>query len=175
MSNFAKEARESDRCEEMASFFLEGLDPIINEVIRDLEGLSRHPYGCRVVQRMVEHCIEPQKSRILDIIIAHHHLLIDDQYGNYVVQRSLSCGRVQDRDAIFETVSGGDNAVTMSMRKLASNVVEMMIKQGNKCQRQKLVQEMLNVSAPCLSLVLQRFRPSTSLTPNLTWTHFRTS
>jgi len=128
----------------MASFFLESLDPIINEVIHDMEGLSRHPYGCRVVQRMVEHCIEPQKSSILDSIIIHHNSLVDDQYGNYVVQRSLSYGREQDREAIFETVSGGDNVVRLSMRKQASNVVEMMIKHGNECQRQQLVQEMLN-------------------------------
>mmetsp|Transcript_15158 Transcript_15158/g.30920 ORF Transcript_15158/g.30920 Transcript_15158/m.30920 type:complete len:647 (-) Transcript_15158:197-2137(-) len=144
ISNFAKQAREGERCEEMASFFLESLDPIINEVIRDMEGLSRHPYGCRVVQRMVEYCIEPQKSRILDSIIAHHNLLVDDQYGNYVFQRSLSYGRVQDREAILETFLGGNNVVRMSMRKLASNVVEMMIKHGNEYERQTLVQEMLN-------------------------------
>lgn len=159
VSNFARKAREEENCEETASFFLESLDPIINEVIHDMEGLSRHPYGCRVVQRMVEHCIEPQKSSILDSIIIHHNSLVDDQYGNYVVQRSLSYGREQDREAIFETVSGGDNVVRLSMRKQASNVVEMMIKHGNECQRQKLVQEMLNVSVLycCLWLAFKRF------------------
>eukprot|EP00970_Alexandrium_tamarense_P019631 scaffold14297_cov752-Alexandrium_tamarense.AAC.1 len=70
-----------------------------------MEGLSRHTYGCRVVQRMVENCVEPQKSRILDSIIACRKQLIEDQYGNYVIQRCLQYGRPSDRDAIFESIT----------------------------------------------------------------------
>ena len=50
---------------------------IIDEVIQDLQSLSRHSYGCRVVQRMVEHFDEPYKSRVLDAIIACHTSLFD--------------------------------------------------------------------------------------------------
>ncbi|KAL7465789.1 hypothetical protein ACHAXS_006109 [Conticribra weissflogii] len=144
ISNFAKAAREQDEDEKTSSFYLEILDPIINEIIHDIEVQSRHPYGCRVVQRTLEHCIEPQKSKILDSITSHLSSLVNDQYGNYVVQRILVHGREEDRDAIFEMVSRGDSVVRLSMQKRASNVVEMMLKRGTESQRRTLIQEMLD-------------------------------
>lgn len=51
--------------------------------------LSTHPYGCRVIQRILEHCTPEQTTPILDEMHAHVEQLIQDQYGNYVIQHVL--------------------------------------------------------------------------------------
>ena len=66
--------------------------------------LAMHPYGCRVIQRILEHCKHDQASTnrgdfkmkelkpvgqvapILSEIVRSAKELVHDQYGNYVVQ-----------------------------------------------------------------------------------------
>mmetsp|Transcript_26745 Transcript_26745/g.49188 ORF Transcript_26745/g.49188 Transcript_26745/m.49188 type:complete len:553 (-) Transcript_26745:957-2615(-) len=143
LSSMAKEARESGD-DDLCSFFLSSLDPIIDEIVRSVEDLSQHSYGCRAVQRILEHCIEPQKTKILDSIIACQKKLLEDQYGNYVVQNVMTCGRQSDRDAIFKSITVNNSVVKFSTQKQASNVVEAMLRLGDANQRQKIVQQMLD-------------------------------
>ena len=56
-------------------------------------GLSTHPYGCRVVQRALEHCtIQDIKEHIQREILRSTAHLATDQYGNYVIQHMLEHG-----------------------------------------------------------------------------------
>ena len=55
--------------------------------------LSTHPYGCRVVQRVLEHCTIPSvKDDIRGQILQATLPLATDQYGNYVIQHMLEHG-----------------------------------------------------------------------------------
>ena len=55
--------------------------------------LSTHPYGCRVIQRILEFCIPEQTAPILQELHANTEQLLQDQYGNYVVQHVLERGK----------------------------------------------------------------------------------
>uniref|UniRef100_A0A2P2MFT6 Pumilio homolog 1-like isoform X2 n=1 Tax=Rhizophora mucronata TaxID=61149 RepID=A0A2P2MFT6_RHIMU len=49
--------------------------------------LSTHPYGCRVIQRVLEHCHDAKTQQIMmDEILKSVCMLAQDQYGNYVIQ-----------------------------------------------------------------------------------------
>ena len=64
--------------------------------------LSTHPYGCRVIQRILEFCIPEQTAPILQELHANTEQLLQDQYGNYVVQHVLERGKqVKISDKIF--------------------------------------------------------------------------
>lgn len=152
--SMAKEAQEN-REEDLCSFFLRSLDPIVDEIGESVEEISKHPYGCRAVQRLVEQCIEPQKAKILDSIIACQRSLLVDQYGNYVVQKVLTHGRVSDRDAIFKSITANKSVIKFSKQKQASNVVESTLRLGDADQRQQIVQEMLSVSSTMFSFFFQ--------------------
>ena len=59
--------------------------------VQDVQGnvgpLSTHPYGCRVVQRVLEHCTIPEvKDQVRSEILSTTLPLATDQYGNYVIQ-----------------------------------------------------------------------------------------
>jgi pumilio RNA-binding family len=141
----AKEARENGE-DDLCSLYLESIDPIVEEIIKSVELLAKHSYGCRAVQRMVEYSIEPQRSKVLDSIIAVQDSLLCHTYGNYVVQKVLEHGRPSDRDAIFKSITLDNSVIKFSKQKQASNVVEAMLRLGDNHQRQQMVQEMLNVS-----------------------------
>ncbi|XP_043817118.1 pumilio homolog 1 isoform X3 [Manihot esculenta] len=64
--------------------------------------LSTHPYGCRVIQRVLEHCHDTNTQRIMmDEILQSVCMLAQDQYGNYVVQPHGTKGIQLIRKCIF--------------------------------------------------------------------------
>jgi pumilio RNA-binding family len=104
--------------------------------------LSTHPYGCRVIQRVLEHCTDDQKQRgIMEEILRSTCSLAQDQYGNYVVQHVLEHGRAHERSDIITKLAG--QIVQMSQHKFASNVIEKCLEFGGPAERQILISEML--------------------------------
>ena len=144
MSKKSKKSRE-DGDSVKSDFFSEQIDFIVDDVLGNVASLSCHPYGCRVLQRILEHCVEPKKSRALDEISLCHKTLLDDQYGNYVIQHVLQFGRHSDRDSVLGIVCA-NGLLQLSKQKFASNVVEKLLKYGTAQQRKAVVREMLKVS-----------------------------
>ncbi|XP_076920350.1 pumilio homolog 2-like [Bidens hawaiensis] len=107
--------------------------------------LSTHPYGCRVIQRVLEHCEDPKtQSKVMDEILACVSMLAQDQYGNYVVQHVLEHGKPHERSIIIQELA--PKIVQMSQQKFASNVVEKCLTFGDASERQLLVHEMLGTT-----------------------------
>jgi pumilio RNA-binding family len=127
-----------------AIFLREQIDFVVDDVLANATTLSCHPYGCRVLQRILEHCTEYKKTAILDEIKRCHRALLDDQYGNYVIQHVLQYGREEDRDSIVQIVVDF-GLLGLARQKFASNVVEKLLKYGNGDQRRAVVREMLKV------------------------------
>lgn len=121
------------------------IDFIIRDVLVNATALSCHPYGCRVLQRILEHCDDERKFKILDEVMKCHRRLLDDQYGNYVIQHVLQFGRDVDRDSILGIIVDS-GLLGLSRQKFASNVVEKLLKYGNARQRRAIVREMLKVT-----------------------------
>eukprot|EP00529_Nitzschia_sp_RCC80_P008620 CAMPEP_0113483310 /NCGR_PEP_ID=MMETSP0014_2-20120614/23368_1 /TAXON_ID=2857 /ORGANISM="Nitzschia sp." /LENGTH=1146 /DNA_ID=CAMNT_0000376853 /DNA_START=282 /DNA_END=3722 /DNA_ORIENTATION=- /assembly_acc=CAM_ASM_000159 len=125
-----------------AKFLNEQIDFIVDDVHMNVNSLSCHPYGCRVLQRILEHCTEEKKNHILDELKPSHRRLFDDQYGNYVIQHVLQFGRVGDRDMVLQIIVE-NGLLKLSKQKFASNVVEKLLKYGNAEQRKAIAREML--------------------------------
>jgi pumilio RNA-binding family len=67
--------------------------------------------------------------------------LVQDQYGNYVIQHVLEHGRPQDKTMIIQKLKG--QVLQMSQHKFASNVVEKCIQFGNKYERSFMIEEII--------------------------------
>ncbi|KAL3850650.1 hypothetical protein ACJIZ3_012532 [Penstemon smallii] len=107
--------------------------------------LSTHPYGCRVIQRVLEHCEdEKTQTKVMEEILGSVSMLAQDQYGNYVVQHVLEHGKPHERTTIIQELAG--KIVQMSQQKFASNVVEKCLTFGDPTQRGMLVSEMLGTT-----------------------------
>ncbi|CAI9092501.1 OLC1v1027756C1 [Oldenlandia corymbosa var. corymbosa] len=118
---------------------------IISTFYDQVVTLSTHPYGCRVIQRVLEHCHDPKtQSIVMDEIMGSVCMLAQDQYGNYVVQHVLEHGKPEERTLIISKLM--EQIVQMSQQKFASNVVEKCLTFGTPEERQTLVNEMLGTS-----------------------------
>jgi len=143
--NSRAKAAEARRDFESAQRAREQIDFVINDVLVNATTLSCHPFGCRVLQRILEHCDETRKTKLLDEVMKSHKRLLDDQYGNYVIQHVLQYGRVKDRDSILAIVVE-NGLLSLSRQKFASNVVEKLLKYGNGPQRKAIAREMLKTA-----------------------------
>ena len=73
----------------------------------------------------------------------HHstNQLVQDQYGNYVIQHILEHGHPKDKSLIISKVRG--HTLQLSKHKFASNVVEKCVAHGCQEDRQALIDEVL--------------------------------
>ncbi|XP_073905344.1 pumilio homolog 2 isoform X8 [Castor canadensis] len=101
--------------------------------------LSTHPYGCRVIQRILEHCTAEQTLPILEELHQHTEQLVQDQYGNYVIQHVLEHGRPEDKSKIVAEIRG--KVLALSQHKFASNVVEKCVTHASRAERALLIDE----------------------------------
>ena len=115
---------------------------VVGTLLGEVYGFATHPYGCRVIQRILEYCsdIEETKELMKEIETASLALM-QDQYGNYVIQWMIEKGERTQRERLVNRVRG--NVLRFSQHKYASNVVECCYN-GTTSQRHDLVKEILN-------------------------------
>lgn len=58
---------------------------------------ARHRYGCRILERLLEHCPPGQVERLVEEIINDSVSLAKHPYGNYVIQHLLEHGQPDQR------------------------------------------------------------------------------
>lgn len=90
--------------------------------------MSVDPYGCRVVQRCLEHCSPSQTKPVIGQIHKRFDEIANNQYGNYVVQHVIEHGSEEDRMVIVTRVS--NNLFEFATHKYSSNVIEKCLEQG---------------------------------------------
>lgn len=118
--------------------------------------LSTHPYGCRVIQRMLEHWDRELKAPLLDELMTYTEQLARDQYGNYVLQHVLQHTRKYSF-VIIQAVA--DNILPFSKHKFASNVVERCFSTALEAQRDILLDAVIGNqnSSPLVSMVRDQY------------------
>ncbi|KAK3827028.1 MAG: armadillo-type protein [Linnemannia gamsii] len=113
---------------------------IIGSFTGQVYSLATHPYGCRVIQRMFEHCADT-KTPLMDELHKYIPNLVQDQYGNYVIQHILERGQPSEKSLVVSKIYG--QVLPLSKHKFASNVVEKCVAYGSKLDRQKLIEEVI--------------------------------
>lgn len=108
--------------------------------------LASHCYSCRVLQRIFAYCSEDQRRPLLDEMHRDTLRLMQDQYGNYVVQWVLQHGDERDRLAIVRVTK--THLLPLSRHKFASNVVEHVIQVAPPKDLTDLLEELLAPLSP---------------------------
>jgi hypothetical protein len=143
---------------------------IVDSFRGQVAAIASHPYGCRVIQRVLEHCTEEQQKPVLEELHRAAETLIKDQYGyvdlvgfsygrNYVIQHIIERGKPEDREKIIQGVLG--QVFELSKHKFASNVVEKCVAFGSFNDRQRIIDEIMEVnsdsSSPLLAMMKDQF------------------
>ena len=114
---------------------------IYEVVYKNIVELSKHQYGCRVIQTLLKKCNEKQVSKMLEKIYKDVKELSEDQYGNYIIQYILENQKGKNVDSIYEGLKS--HIYDFSIHKYASNVVERALNFGNEKQRQNIINEII--------------------------------
>lgn len=129
---------------EAADFVAGRIQFVIDTFKGRVKELSSHPYGCRVVQRILEHCPNKQKQVILEELRQCCSDLVQDCYGNYVIQFVMQHGWDADRAVLIKEVQ--QNLLEFSQHKFASNVVEKCLQYASRRDRDEMIWTIINVT-----------------------------
>uniref|UniRef100_A0A8R1HR76 PUM-HD domain-containing protein n=1 Tax=Caenorhabditis japonica TaxID=281687 RepID=A0A8R1HR76_CAEJA len=114
--------------EKVDSQYIQFIVDALLETPNTIYEMSVDPYGCRVVQRCLEHCIPSQTTPMIERIHERFDEIANNQYGNYVVQHVIQHGSEKDRIIIVERVS--ENLLEFATHKYSSNVIEKCLELG---------------------------------------------
>lgn len=103
--------------------------------------LASHCYSCRVLQRIFAYCTEPQYRSLLNEMHRDALRLMQDQYGNYVVQWVLQNGMPRDRAELINKTK--TRVLRLARHKFASNVMEQVLEVSSPVDRRELLDELL--------------------------------
>ena len=101
--------------------------------------VATHRHGCCVVQRCLDAADNVQRRSLVLQIFKYWHQLMQDAYGNYVVQFVVDKGNKEDSAELMRQLQG--HIVELSSQKYSSNVIEKCLKCASDKQRQDLLLE----------------------------------
>lgn len=98
---------------------------IYDAVMDHCIAVGTHRHGCCVLQRCVDHASPAQKVALVSCITAHAITLVQDPFGNYVVQYILDLDEPKLAEPLicrFKT-----KVCLLSKQKFSSNVIEKVV------------------------------------------------
>lgn len=106
------------------------------------KSIAKHRFGCRIIERLLEHC-PPEQTRVLvEDVIENTYVLCKHPFGNYVVQHVLEYGTPTQRAAVIESILNG-GVLQLAMHRVASNVIERTLVQCSSDGRRALLSQLV--------------------------------
>ncbi|EJD55254.1 ARM repeat-containing protein [Auricularia subglabra TFB-10046 SS5] len=115
---------------------------IYNAVAQNCVEVATHRHGCCVLQRCIDHASDSQRVQLVQEITYNALTLVQDPYGNYVVQYILDLNDNRFSDGVIRQFSG--NVCALSVQKFSSNVIEKCVRVAEPHTRKLLIDELLH-------------------------------
>lgn len=131
---------------------------IIEELtVRGLPGLSRvarDRYGCRILQRIMEHVQHPQLVDMLDFLVKDGVVLSTHRYGTYVMQHLLEHGSDAHRRHLIRDLAA--HAELVSVNNDACMVLESAFAHGPQESQELLLTALLKTGSAIAAMAHMR-------------------
>ena len=103
--------------------------------------VGTHRHGCCVLQRCIDHASGDQRARLIAQITSNAFSLVQDPFGNYVVQYILDLAEPHFTEPLCQSFRS--HIPALSKQKFSSNVIEKCLRTADGNMRHMLVDEML--------------------------------
>lgn len=103
--------------------------------------VGTHRHGCCVLQRCIDHASGDQKLWLVSRITSHGRILVQDPFGNYVVQYIIDLNEPTFTEPVVATFQGCIGQ--LSRHKFSSNVIEKCLRCAQPPSKDMIVEEML--------------------------------
>ena len=100
-------------------------DNMYNEIYKYFIMLCKDKHGCCVIQKCFENGINQQKLNLFSLSNKYCDELINDQFGNYVIQYVVGCNVDIVNKSLLNLIM--NNLLSLCTEKYASNVLEKFI------------------------------------------------
>jgi len=104
--------------------------------------VATHRHGCCVLQRCIDHASEGQKVQIIEEITKNALVLVQDAYGNYVVQYVLDLPFPHLVEILARSFV--NHVSQLSTQKFSSNVIEKCLGVAKVETRDAMIRTLLN-------------------------------
>lgn len=134
------------------------LNPIIEQVqLKGYIAVARHRFGCRVLERLIEHGDEEQQiGRLIDEIVDKAEELSRHQYGNFVVQHLLEHGSYARRSSVLDRLL--PHIPYLATHRTASHVVQQALNHSSTQGQLQIAQALINAEKPHTLLEMAKSR-----------------
>ena len=105
--------------------------------------VGTHRHGCCVLQRCIDHASGHQKSDLIRHITGHSIRLVQDPFGNYVVQYILDLNDPLFTAPMCRGFKG--RIAELSRQKFSSNVIEKCIRCADMPSKAMMIEELLDL------------------------------
>lgn len=106
--------------------------------------VGTHRHGCCVLQRCIDHASGHQKAQLISQITANAFALVQDPFGNYVLQYIIDLAEPAFTDPLCYSFQG--SIPTLSKQKFSSNVIEKCLRGAQPSVARMMIEEMLNAN-----------------------------
>ncbi|RDI87679.1 hypothetical protein Vi05172_g2273 [Venturia inaequalis] len=139
---------------------LNHLKPVDAEFIFDAVGynclvVGTHRHGCCVLQRCIDHATGAQKAKLVGHVIQNAYSLVQDPFGNYVVQYILDLSIPDFTRPLCSGFAG--RIVELSKQKFSSNVMEKCIRVADMDIKRGLIDEFVIAGSEMEKLLRDNF------------------
>lgn len=116
-------------------------DFILEAVGSNCVRVGTHRHGCCVIQRCLDHSSGPQRVRLVGQITDNAFPLVQDPFGNYVMQYILDLKDMRFIHPIIDLFKG--QIAALSKHKFSSNVIEKLLRNSDGPSARAVIDEML--------------------------------
>lgn len=121
-----------------------------------IEALAKHKFGCRVFERLLEHCEEEHKEQLAAPLLESIVDLSKEPFANYCIQHILEHSNAEQRAKVMSSVTA--QAASLATDYYAGAVVAKALHHGSTRQRLELVETLLAQGAWLLErMAVHRF------------------
>mmetsp|Transcript_27472 Transcript_27472/g.60445 ORF Transcript_27472/g.60445 Transcript_27472/m.60445 type:complete len:509 (+) Transcript_27472:117-1643(+) len=107
--------------------------------------LGQDQWGCCVLKKCVDRAEGDMRQRVVDAIAESSLMLIQDPYGNYVVQHLLFMGHQRSSVNVTRVIDAMKGRIfELCLQKFSSNVLEKCLQHSSDRDRNKIINEILN-------------------------------
>lgn len=124
---------------------------VFDAVCQECTTVGTHRHGCCVLQRCLDAANKQQKAEVIAQVEKQAMKLMQDPYGNYVVQYVLDSCTADEAYGVMAKPLG--SIFELSVQKFSSNVIEKCLEKAPERVRQNYVKEI--ISCPKMNKMLQ--------------------
>lgn len=117
---------------------------IFDTVGTNCVSVGTHRHGCCVLQRCIDHATGHQKAKLISQITNSAFHLVQDPFGNYVLQYIVDLQESCFTDPLCYIFQG--QIPQLSKQKFSSNVIEKCLRGAQSAVTHMMIEEMLNAN-----------------------------